>query len=478
MRCRYACLLVLLFTCTAVLPSTDTTAAAEEPYDLIIRHGKIVDGTGNPWYHGDLAVRGRKIVALGKIPAAMARREIDARGLVVAPGFIDIHSHSDFLLLEDGNAQSKIRQGVTTEVLGEGSSPGPYQGKLKPRRATVHGKPAHWTTLGGYFDLAERAGISTNVASFVGLGQVWECVMGTSHQRPTPAQLEQMKALVEEAMKNGAAGLSSMLAMPPGSLATTDDIVELCKVVARYGGIYVTHIRNEGTDVFAAIREAIEIGRRAGVAVEILHIKIADQAYWGRMSEIVKLIDAARKSGVNVGANVYPYTRGNNNLASILPPWAHEGGTARMLARLKDPKERARMKKDIRAGIAGWYNHFTAVGGDWGRMLISANNRYQGLTMDRILAERIKGKKPAPDLLDEFFDLLIEEGGSVSTVYDHHTEKDMNLAMTQPWCSIGSDGLAYATEGPLRRGHPHPRSFGTFPRVLGVYVRQKGLLRL
>jgi N-acyl-D-aspartate/D-glutamate deacylase len=269
-----------------------------------------------------------------------------------------------------------------------------------------------------------------------------------------------------------------LLAQPPGSLATTDDIVELCKVVARCGGIYATHIRNEGTGVFEAIKEAIEIGRRSGVTVEIIHIKIADQKLWGRMNEVVKLIDDARKQGINVGANLYPYTRGNNNLASIIPPWAHEGGTARMLARLKDPKERVKMKKDIKDGIPGWYNHYTAVGGDWSRMLISANNAYRGLTMDRILAQRSKGKKPAPDVLDELFDLLIEEGGSVSTVYDHHTEKDMQLAMKQPWCSIGSDGLAYATEGPLRRGHPHPRSFGTFPRVLGVYVRELGVLRL
>ncbi len=475
---RAVCVLAVLLPLSALLPPAASPSAGDEPYDLVIRHGKLVDGTGNPWYHGDLAVRGRKIAALGKLPAGAARREIEARGLVVAPGFIDIHSHSDFTLLEDGAAQSKIRQGVTTEVLGEGSSPGPYQGKLAPPRVTVKGRAERWTTLGGYFDLVELAGVSTNVASFVGLGNVWECVMGKSHARPTPAQLDQMKALVEEAMKNGAAGLSSMLAMPPGSLATTDEIVELCKVVARYGGIYVTHIRNEGTGVFDAIREAIEIGRRAGIAVEILHIKIADRAYWGKMNEVVKLIDAARREGVNVGANVYPYTRGNNNLASILPPWAHEGGTAKLLARLKDPKERARMKKDIREGIPGWYNHYTAVGGDWSRMLISAKSAYQGLTMDRILAQRSKGKKPAPDPLDEFFDLLIEEGGSVSTVYDHHTEKDMNLALAQPWCSVGSDGLAYATEGPLRRGHPHPRSFGTFPRVLGVYVRQTGLLRL
>jgi N-acyl-D-aspartate/D-glutamate deacylase len=478
MRRLAAFALGLLLAGAALLPSAAKPPAAGEPYDLVIRHGKIVDGTGNPWFPGDVAVRGRKIVALGKIPAAASRREIDARGLVVAPGFIDIHSHSDFTLLEDGDAQSKIRQGVTTEVLGEDSSPGPYQGKLKPRRLTVRGQPERWTTLGGYFDLVERAGVSPNVASFVGLGTVWECVMGKSHQRPTPAQLDQMKALVEQAMKDGAAGLSCMLAMPPGALATTDDIVELCKVVARYGGIFVTHIRHEGTGVFAAIREAIEIGRRAGITVEILHIKIADQAFWGRMGEVVKLIDAARKGGVNVGADVYPYTRGNNNLASIIPPWAHEGGTAKMLARLKNPADRARLKKDIREGIPGWYNHYTAVGGDWGRMLISARGSYQGLTMDRILAARTRGKKPAPDMLDELFDLLIEEGGSVSTVYDHHSEKDMNLALAQPWCSVGSDGVALATEGPLRRGHPHPRSFGTFPRVLGVYVRQKGLLRL
>jgi N-acyl-D-amino-acid deacylase len=189
-------------------------------------------------------------------------------------------------------------------------------------------------------------------------------------------------------------------------------------------------------------------------------------------------VDDARKAGVNVGANLYPYTRGNNNLATILPPWAHEGGVKQLLARLKDPKERLKMKKDINDGIPGWYNHYTAVGGDWSRMLISANSSYKGLTMDRILASRTKDKKPTPDPLDEFFDLLIEESGSVSTVYDHHTEKDMTLAMQQPWCSIGSDGLAYAVAGPLRRGHPHPRSFGTFPRILGVYVRQKGLLRL
>lgn len=477
MRCLTIIALVLLTLASLLILTGPTPATQDGTYDLVLRNGKIVDGTGNPWFHGDLAVKGDKIAALGKIAPKAGKREIDVKGLIVAPGFIDAHSHSDYLILEDGRAMSKITQGVTTEVLGESSSPGPFQDKLSSPKAFVDDKIVKWTTLGGYFDLVDRAGVSTNVVSYVGLGTVWRCVMGNSHARPTKEQFEKMKSLVEEAMKNGARGLSCMLAAPPDGLATTDEIVELCKIVARYNGVFCSHIRNEGTSVHDAIREVIEIGRRAGVTVEILHIKIADQQYWGRMNEIVKLIDDARQSGVNVGANVYPYTRGNNNLATIIPPWAHDGGNAKMLERLKDPKERVKIKKDVKDGIPGWYNHYTAVGGDWSRMLISANNSFKGLTMDRILGERTKNKKDA-DLLEEFFDFLIQEGGSVSTVYDHHTEKDMNLAMQQPWCSIGSDGLAYAIDGPTRRGHPHPRSFGTFPRVLGVYVRQKGLLKL
>jgi N-acyl-D-aspartate/D-glutamate deacylase len=449
-------------------------SAADPAYDVVIRHGKIVDGTGNPWFYGDVAIRGDRIVAVGRVAEGTARREIDARGLIVAPGFIDMHSHSDFTLLEDGRAESKIRQGVTTEVLGEGQSAGPYQGELTPRRVVVNGEPRKWTTLGGYFEAVESAKISVNVVSYVGIDNVWRSVMGNSFEHPTTEQREQMKALVDEAMKDGAFGLSSMLAMPPGSLATTDDIVELCAPVARHGGIFSSHIRNEGTGVFEAVKEAIAVGERAGTPVDIIHLKIADQKYWGRMNEVVALIEDARKRGVNVQANVYPYTRGHNNLGSIIPPWAHEGGTKKMLARLKDPAERAKMKKDIREGLPGWYNHYTAVGGDWSRMLVSGNGQFSGLTMDRVLETRGKGKEP----LDVLFDVLIEEGGSVPTIYEHHTEKDMNVALVQPWCSIGSDGSALAVEGPLRRGTPHPRSFGTFTRILGVYVRSRGLLRM
>jgi N-acyl-D-aspartate/D-glutamate deacylase len=450
---------------------------APPAYDLVLRHGRIVDGTGNPWFIGDVAIRGDRIIGVGRIPEGNAKREIDARGLVVAPGFIDMHSHSDFTLLEDGRAESKVRQGVTTDILGEGSSAGPYQGQLAPHRETVNGMERRWTKLGEYFDLIDEADVSINVASYVGIGNVWESVMGSSFDRPTPEQIAGMQRLVDEAMREGALGLSSQVMMPPGSLATTDDIVALCEPVARHGGIYSTHIRNEGLGVFDSVREAIEIGERAGVPVDVIHLKIADQQYWGRMREVVSLIEEARRRGVNVQANVYPYTRGNNNLVSIIPPWAHEGGNDRLLARLKDPEHRARIKHDIVSGIPGWYNHYTAVGGDWGRMLISANNSYKGLTMDRVLALRA-GDKPARDPLDELFDILIEQNGSVSTVYAHHTDEDMTLALAQPWCSVGSDGSALAIDGPLRRGNPHPRNFGTFPRVLGVYTRELQLLRL
>jgi N-acyl-D-aspartate/D-glutamate deacylase len=462
----------------AVLCLTTPTPAADAPYDLVLRNGKIVDGTGNPWYVGDVAIRGDRIVAVGRVPAGPAKREIDVKGLVIAPGFIDMHSHSDYLLLEDGHAQSKIRQGVTLEVLGEGVSAGPNLGKMPSRNAVVDGKTVKWSTLGEYFDTVEKAGVSVNVVSYVGLDNIWQCVMGKSFDRPTAAQRDQMKALIDAAMKDGAFGLSSLLAMPPGSLATTDDIVELCKIVGKHRGLFSSHIRNEGTEVLDSVKEAISIGKRANVPVDIIHLKIADQKLWGRMNEIVGLIEKARTDGINVQANVYPYTRGNNDLASIIPPWAHEGGKEKMLARLKDPKNRNRLKKEIREGLPGWYNHYTAVGGDWKRMLVSGKGSYEGLTLDRIIATRIKDKDPVPDALDVLFDLLIEEGGSIPTVYEHHTEKDMNLAMMQPWCSIGSDGSAYATEGALRRGYPHPRNFGTFPRILGVYVRQRGLLKL
>jgi N-acyl-D-amino-acid deacylase len=475
---------VLAIVACCVAAAVPSRAQEETPYDLVIRGGRVVDGTGNPWAYGDVAVRGDRIVAVGRVGRSVPpRRVIDARGLVVAPGFIDMHSHSDWLLLKDGGAQSKIRQGVTTEVLGEDRSGGPFKGKLPAHSAEVEGQTVRWSTLGGYLDALERSRTAVNVATYVGEGNIWECVMGKSFERPTASQLEEMKALVAEALDDGAFGLSSMLASPPGLLAKTDDVVALCEPMRERGGIYSSHIRNEGTGVLDAVKEAIAVGERAGVPVDIIHIKIADQSLWGHMNDVIKLIEEARARGVNVQSNIYPYTRGNNALGSIIPPWAHEGGAEAMRARLKEPQARERMKHDIRNGLPGWYNHFTAVGGDWSRMLISAklsppNARFQGQTMDVVMAAKAQGRTPAPDQLDLLFDFLLEEDGSVGTIYAHHTEADMNLALQQTWCSIGSDGSALAITGPLRTGHPHPRSFGTFPRILGVYVRERHLLRL
>lgn len=470
--------LVILAAIVSGSPGPTLAQADRLPYDLVIRGGRVVDGTGNSWFYGDVGVKGDRIVTVGPIPAGQAVTEIDATGLVVAPGFVDIHSHSDDLLLEDGHAQSKIRQGVTTEILGEGDSAGPSKGLLQPRKVKARGRELSWTTLGGYFEAVESLGSSVNVASYVGLNNVWECVMGKSHARPTDDQVAAMARLVDEAMGEGALGLSSMLMMPPGSLAMTDEIVRLCEPVRKHGGIFSSHIRSEGVEIFASIDQAIAVGEKAGVPVDIIHLKIADEKLWGRMGDVAARFRAARDRGVNVQANVYPYTRGNNNLASIIPPWAHEGGDARMIERLKDPAARVRLKKEIAEGVEGWYNHYTAVGGDWSRMLVSGKGPYEGQTMDKVIAAKSAGVSPKPDPLDILFDVLIEQNGSVPTVYAHHEEKDMNLAMVQPWCSIGSDGSAYAVEGPLRRGNPHPRNFGTFPRVLGLYVRERGLLTL
>ncbi|MHB1557580.1 MAG: N-acyl-D-amino-acid deacylase family protein [Isosphaeraceae bacterium] len=480
-----------LVTVLAALVGLTTAARGQEarprPYDVVIRGGTIVDGTGNPWFEGDVGIRGDRIAAIGRLDDAPTNRTIDAHGLVVAPGFIDVHSHSDMLLLRDGDAQSKVHDGVTTEILGEDTSAGPRKGKVGARPAG-NGTPAEsagsWTTLGGYFDALEARGISVNVASYVGLGTILECVQGNSLARPDRAGVEAMKVLLDEAMRDGALGLSTMLASPRELAVTTDDIVELAAVVRRHGGLYSTHLRNEGTEVLAAVAEAIEIGRRAGVPVDIIHLKIADQSLWHHMGEVIALIKQARREWVNVQTNVYPYTRGNNNLVTIIPPWAHEGGKDALIARLKDPQARERLKREIRSGLPGWYDHYTAVGGDWSRMLISAglspaHRKFEGQTMDRVItALSPPGSGAAPDPLDVFFDFLIAEGGSVGAIYAHHTEEDMNLALLQPWCSIGSDGSAMAVEGPLRAGHPHPRSFGTFSRVLGCYVRERRLLRL
>jgi N-acyl-D-aspartate/D-glutamate deacylase len=441
-------------------------ACSEAPYDLIIRGGQVLDGNGGQAVAADVAVRAGKIVRVGNLAGATARRRIDASGLVVAPGFIDMHNHSDDTILVEPKAESMIRQGVTTMVLGESGSAGP----VKPGQR-------EWSTLGGYFSYVDRKGVAANICSYVGEEQVWTYVKGYEQTPAAAAELDKMKKLIAQAMEEGAMGMSTSLLMPPSSLATTENLIEMAKVVKHYGGIYSSHIRDEGEGVFRSVEEAIAVGRGAQVPVDIIHLKIAHKKLWGRMNEVVALIEKARGEGLNVQANVYPYTAGQNDLSAIIPPWAHDGGPQKMLERLRDKALRDRMRKEILARTPGWYNHYLAVGDGWaGMLLVSLKNErnkpFQGKRMSELIAAR------GGDPVEVLFDVLLEENGSVPTVYFHHSETDMQLAMKQPWTSIGSDGSAVSVEGPTGRQHPHPRYYGTFPRVLGRYAREQNVIPL
>ena len=465
--------LLLLFLFSGCSRSTPS-----QPYDLLITGGSVIDGDGTPALTTDIGIRDGRIASIGSLAAGSARQRIDASGLTVAPGFIDMHNHSDYTILVEPKSESMIRQGVTTMVLGESRSAGPVKpGVNDDRRAGSDGATVDWTTLGGYFEKLERQHMATNIASYVGEEQVWTHVKGYGQSPATPSELDAMKQLVAHAMEEGAMGLSTALLQPPSSLATTENLIELARVAKQYGGIYSSHIRDEGEGVFQAIDEAIQVGKGAGIPVDVIHMKIAHKKLWGRVNEIIAMIQKARAAGYNIQANVYPYTAGQNNLSSIIPPWAHDGGREKMLERLRDPAERRRMHNEVLNGLPNWYNHYLATGDGWAGMLLVSlknerNSPFQGKRMSELIQAR------GGDPVEVLFDVLIEEGGSVPTVFFHHSEQDMQLVMKQPWTSIGSDGSAVNPDGPTGRSHPHPRYYGTFPRVLGRYVRELKALTL
>src|SRR5687767_1128502 len=376
--------------------------AFAQDFDVLIRGGRVVDGTGNPSQIGDVGIRQGRITAMGRLTGKTATRTIDAAGLVVAPGFIDIHNHSDDALVTDGNAQSFIRQGVTSMIFGEGGSAAPSQ---------------RYPDFNSYFATLLKGGISTNIGTYIGSSTVWTSVRGPKAGPPTAAELTRMRALVKGAMEHGVLGVASSLSGPPGSWIDTDTLVAMCEVASQYGGIYSTHMRTEGRGVFESVAEAIEIGRRAKVPVDIIHLKIAEHQMWGQMPELTATIAAARARGQDVQANVYPYRAGQNNLSSIVPPWAHEGGSQAMIQRLKDPALRSRLENEINNGIAGtnWYNHYTATGGWEGMLLVSLSNPAYKKFEGKRMSEVIKAiGKPGIEVL---FELLINNGGSIPTVY-------------------------------------------------------------
>jgi N-acyl-D-amino-acid deacylase len=448
-------------------------------YDVLIKNGSIVDGSGNPWVSGDIAIRGDHIAAIGKLDGARAKRVIDAKGLVVSPGFIDMLGQSEASLLIDNRSLSKLTQGITTEITGEGGSIAPQtELTLKPLQPLLdHYKlKVDWTTLDGYFKRLEQSGTPLNIGTYVGAGQVRQAVLGDVDRAPTPAEMDKMKALVDQAMRDGALGLSTALIYPPGHYATTDELIELAKVASRYGGIYGTHMRSEGQTEPQAVEEALRIGREANLPVEIFHLKVSGKTRWGNMPKIVKQIQAARDSGQDVTANMYPYIAGGTALASSLPPWAADGGLEKLLQRLHDPAARAKIKVEMASDHPEWENIFFDSGGGSGVMVGGIENpdlkKFDGKTIAQIALAQKKSQ------LDTLFDFIIADKGQTGALYFMASENDLIYGLKQPWTSLCLDAGEMSLDGPLYEPHTHPRAFGAMPRFLGHYVRDLHLLPL
>ena len=454
-------------------------SAPEVAYDLIIRNAHIIDGAGNPWYAADIAVQSDRIAAIGDLHAASARRDIDAHGHVVAPGFIDMLGHSELSLLLDNRSLSKLSQGITTEITGERSTVAPQTEKtlapLKPMM-DLYNFNVDWTSLDGYFARLEKQGTPLNLGTYVGSSQVRQAVIGDDNRQPTAAELEQMKAFVAEAMKQGALGLSSALVYPPNAYAKTDELIAMARVASQYGGLYATHMRSEGETETEALAEAIRIGREANLPVEIFHLKVSGKARWGNMKNVIATIQAARDSGLDIAANMYPYTAGSTALVSALPPWASDGGRQQMLARLRDPQIRARIKKELGADHKDWENLLFDSGGASGVMIASVEAPELKQFEGKRLADVAKTWKKSPE--DTLMDFVLADSARSGAIYFLADEEDLKLGLRQPWTSIGLDWGESSLNGPGYEAHAHPRAFGSMPRFLGQYVRDQHLLPL
>jgi len=454
-------------------------AAATSPYDIVIRNARIVDGTGSPWYAGDVAIRGGRISAIGNLVDAPARRTIDARGMVVAPGFIDMLGQSELTILMNPHLPSKIYQGITTEITGEGSSIAPIDNVLvQADRVTYqhYGVEPTWRTFREYFARLRKQGMGINLASYVGATQVRRVVLGDGNRAPTAAELERMKALVRDAMRDGAVGLSTSLQYAPAPYAKTEELIALAREAAKFGGIYASHIRNEGDGILPALDEAFRIGREAGIPVEIWHLKAAGKANWGRMAEIVEHIEQARRSGVDVAADTYAYPAWFNTFSAVIPPWAHDGGDQKLVERLKDPAARARIRKEMETPSDDWNNEWQEVPGPDAILVGAVQNPKLVPLQGKNIAEIAKLWNKDP--IDTVFDLLIEDEAFTGVAMVGMSEPDVTLALQQPWVSVCNDSQGTAPDGLLGKEHPHPRAYGTFPRILRKYVREEKKLTL
>ncbi len=453
--------------------------ATDSSFDLVITNGHIVDGTGSPWYSGDIGIRDGRIAAIGNLSAAARKRTVDAKGKVVAPGFIDMLGQSETTILVDPRLPSKIYQGITTEITGEGGSAAPLNDTIiandRPGYAHYKVNP-DWRTFRQYFARLEKQGMGINLASYVGATQVRRMVLGDADVQPTPEQLEKMKTLVREAMRDGAVGVSTSLEYAPAPYAKTEEIIALASEASKFGGIYATHMRNEGSSVLEAIDEAVRIGREAHIPVEIWHFKVAGKANWGHMPESIARVNQARGEGVDITADTYAYTAWFNSMSAFVPPWAHDGGDAKLIDRLKDPATRARIRKDMETPSKDWDNEWQEISSPQDVMIAVVQNptlkKFQGKRLTEVAA--ILNKDP----MDALFDLLIEDKAYTYCAVFGMSEPDVALALQQPWVSLDNDSSGTSPEGILGEEHPHPRAYGTFPRILRKYVREEKKLSL
>jgi N-acyl-D-amino-acid deacylase len=474
-RWKSVFLSALLLFGVAPLDSQEQTRS----FDIVITNGRIIDGSGSPWYSGDIGIRNGRIAFIGNLSAAPRARTIDAHHMVVAPGFIDMLGQSEYTILVDPRLPSKIFQGITTEITGEGESVAPLSDAILRVDQELYDHyhiQADWRTFRDYFSRLEKQHLGINIASYVGATRVRRMVLGDNDVQPTPAQLEQMKELVSQAMRDGAVGVSTSLEYAPAPYAKTEELIALAEEASKSGGIYATHMRNEGTGILPAIDEALRIGREAHIPVEIWHLKVGGKPSWGRMPEVVAKINAARAQGLDVTADTYAYTAWFNDFSAFIPAWAHDGGNAKLIERLKDPATRDRIRKDMLTPSDQWDNEWQEIPGPEAVLIGVVHNPQLLPLQGKTLAEiaKIWNKDP----MDALFELLIEDHALTSVAVFGMSEPDVALALQQPWVSVDNDSSGTSPDGLLGQEHPHPRAYGTFPRILHKYVREEHKLTL
>ena len=472
--------LVLSLT-IALAAATYSGAGRIQPpaFDVLIRGGTVFDGTGTPGRRRDVGLTGDRIAAVGDLSTAQARTIVQATGLAVAPGFINMLSWSTESLLVDGRSQGEIRQGVTTEIFGEGASMGPWNDDMKKRAVEAMGDLKYeitWTTLSEYLHGLERRGVSPNVASFVGATTVREHVIGLEDRKPTPQQLEGMRQIVRAEMEAGALGIGSSLIYAPAFYASTDELIELCKVAAKYRGKYISHVRSEGNRLVEAIDELIRISREAGIPAEIYHLKAAGQANWAKIDEVIRMVERARKEGLKIAADMYTYTAGATGLDAAMPPWVLDGGYDAAYRRLADPALRPKIAEAIRTPSADWENLYLAAGSPDRVLLVEFKSETLKPLTGKTLAEaaKLRGEDP----VDTIMNLVLEDRSRVGTVYFMMSEDNVRKQIRLPWVSFGSDAASMAPEPPFTRSSAHPRAYGNFARLLGRYVRDEKVIPL